>query len=161
MWYIVKSEKFASAKNSGKIAKSSPNWETSLDVRSLRCSELSPHSAPALRRASEGAGVLGPPPQRQVLVPPNKPHLLDKLPQPLVKQLQQQLVVFLVRIFEKLLQVQVILFEMDSAIFYTTLHELFCQLIRSTIRVNSGKFMDNSMSNYGSYEKSLLRSHNH
>ena len=101
----MKSEKFASAKNSGKIAKSSPNWETSLDVRSLRCSELSPHSAPALRRASEGAGVLGPPPQRQVLVPPNKPHLLDKLLQPLDKQLQQQLVVFLVRIFDKLLEV--------------------------------------------------------
>ena len=101
----MKSEKFTSAKNSGKIAKSSPNWETSLDVRSLRCSELSPHSAPALRRASEGAGVLGPPPQRQVLVPPNKPHLLDKLPQPLDKQLQQQLVVFLVRVFGMLLQV--------------------------------------------------------
>ena len=100
----MKSEKFASAKNSGKIAKSSQNWETNSDVRSLRCSELSPHSVELRRRASEGAGVLGPPPQRQVLVPPNKPHLLDKLLQPLDKQLRQRLVVFLVRIFEKLLK---------------------------------------------------------
>ena len=39
--------------------------------------------------------------------------------------------------------VQVILFEIDCAIFYTTLHELFCQFISWTNWVNSGKFMNN------------------
>ena len=39
--------------------------------------------------------------------------------------------------------VQVILFEIDCAIFYTNLHELFCQFISWTNWVNSGKFMDN------------------
>ena len=38
---------------------------------------------------------------------------------------------------------QVILFEIDWAIFYTNLHELFCQYISWTNWVNSGKFMDN------------------
>ena len=39
--------------------------------------------------------------------------------------------------------IQVILFEIDCAIFYTNLHELFCQFISWTNWVNSGKFMDN------------------
>ena len=39
--------------------------------------------------------------------------------------------------------VQVILFEIDCAIFYTNLHELFCHFISWTNWVNSGKFMDN------------------
>ena len=39
--------------------------------------------------------------------------------------------------------VQIILFEIDWAIFYTNLHELFCQFISWTNWVNSGKFMDN------------------
>ena len=39
--------------------------------------------------------------------------------------------------------VQVILFEIDCAIFYTNLHEFFCQFISWTNWVNSGKFMDN------------------
>ena len=39
--------------------------------------------------------------------------------------------------------VQVILSEIDYAIFYTNLHELFCQFISGTNWVNSGKFMDN------------------
>ena len=43
--------------------------------------------------------------------------------------------------YHKLLQV--ILFEIDCAIFYTNLHELFCQFICWTNWVNSGKFMDN------------------
>ena len=38
--------------------------------------------------------------------------------------------------------VHVILFEIDSAFFYTNLHELFCQVISWTNLVNSGK-MDN------------------
>ena len=38
--------------------------------------------------------------------------------------------------------VQVILFEIDCAIFYTNLYELFCQFISWTNWVNSGKFMD-------------------
>ena len=38
---------------------------------------------------------------------------------------------------------QVILFEIDCAIFYTNLHELFRQFISWTNWVNSGKFMDN------------------
>ena len=38
---------------------------------------------------------------------------------------------------------QVILFENDCAIFYTNLHELFCQFISSTNWVNCGKFMNN------------------
>ena len=39
--------------------------------------------------------------------------------------------------------VQVILFEIDCAIFYSNLHELFCQFISLANWVNSGKFMDN------------------
>ena len=39
--------------------------------------------------------------------------------------------------------IQVILFEIDCAIFYTNLHELFCQFISWTNWVNSGKFMVN------------------
>ena len=39
--------------------------------------------------------------------------------------------------------VQVILFEINCKIFYTNLHELFCQFISWTNWVNSGKFMDN------------------
>ena len=39
--------------------------------------------------------------------------------------------------------VQVILFEIDCAIFYTNLHKLFCQFISWTNWVNSGEFMDN------------------
>ena len=38
---------------------------------------------------------------------------------------------------------QVILFEIDCAIFCTNLHELFCQFTSWTNWVNSGKFMDN------------------
>ena len=38
---------------------------------------------------------------------------------------------------------QVIVFEIDCAIFYTNIHELFCQLISWTNWVNFGKFMDN------------------
>ena len=38
---------------------------------------------------------------------------------------------------------QVILFEIDCAIIYTNLHELFCHFISWTNWVNSGKFMDN------------------
>ena len=41
------------------------------------------------------------------------------------------------------LLLQVILFEIDCAIFYTNFHELFCQFISLTNLVNSGKFMDN------------------
>ena len=40
-------------------------------------------------------------------------------------------------------ELQIILFEIDCAIFYTNLHELFCQFISWTNWVNSGKFMDN------------------
>ena len=39
--------------------------------------------------------------------------------------------------------IQVILFEIDCAIFYTNLHEVFCQFISWTNWVNSSKFMDN------------------
>ena len=39
--------------------------------------------------------------------------------------------------------VQVIFFEIDCAIVYTNLHELFCQFISQPNWVNSGKFMDN------------------
>ena len=39
--------------------------------------------------------------------------------------------------------IQVIPFEIDCAIFYTNLHELFCQFISWTNWVNYGKFMDN------------------
>ena len=39
--------------------------------------------------------------------------------------------------------VQVILFEIDCAIFYTNIHELFSQFISWTNWVKSGKFMDN------------------
>ena len=39
--------------------------------------------------------------------------------------------------------VQVILFEIECAIFYTNLHELFSQFMRLTVWVNFGKFMDN------------------
>ena len=37
---------------------------------------------------------------------------------------------------------QVILFEIDCAIFYTNLHELFCQFISWTNWVNSGKLLN-------------------
>ena len=40
-------------------------------------------------------------------------------------------------------KLQVILFEINCAIFYTNLHELFSQFISWTNWVNSGKFMDN------------------
>ena len=43
----------------------------------------------------------------------------------------------------KTAQIQVILFEIDCAIFYTDLHELFCQFISWTKLANSGKFRDN------------------
>ena len=53
--------------------------------------------------------------------------------------------------------VQVILFEIDCAIFYANLHESFCQFITWTNWVNSGKFVDNyqaiSRSSYGWYGK--------
>ena len=39
--------------------------------------------------------------------------------------------------------IQVILFEIDCAIFYTNLHKWFCQFISWTNWVNFGKFMDN------------------
>ena len=39
--------------------------------------------------------------------------------------------------------IQVILLEIDCAIFYTNLHELLCQFISWTNWVNSGKFMEN------------------
>ena len=38
-------------------------------------------------------------------------------------------------------KLQVILFEIDCAILYTNLHELFCQFISWTNWVNSGKFI--------------------
>ena len=38
---------------------------------------------------------------------------------------------------------QIILYEIDCAIFYKKLHELFCQFISWKNWVNSGKFMDN------------------
>ena len=38
---------------------------------------------------------------------------------------------------------QVILFEIDCAIFYTNFHELFCQFISWTKFGNSGKSLDN------------------
>ena len=44
---------------------------------------------------------------------------------------------------EECCSVQVFLFEIDCAIFYTNLHALFCQFISWTNWVNSGKFMDN------------------
>ena len=40
-------------------------------------------------------------------------------------------------------QLQIILFEIDCAIFYSNLHESFCQFIGWTNWVNSGKSMDN------------------
>ena len=40
-------------------------------------------------------------------------------------------------------QVQVILFKIDCAFFYTNLHELFCQFISWTNWVKSGEFTDN------------------
>ena len=42
------------------------------------------------------------------------------------------------------LLIQVLLFEINCAIFYTNLHELFNQFICWTNWVNSGKFMENS-----------------
>ena len=39
--------------------------------------------------------------------------------------------------------IQVILLEIDCAIFYTNLHELLCQFISWTNWVNYGKFMEN------------------
>ena len=46
------------------------------------------------------------------------------------------------------LLLQVILFEIDCVIFFTNLHELFCQFISLTNWVNSGKFMDNCWISY-------------
>ena len=43
----------------------------------------------------------------------------------------------------KILLLQIILFEIDCAIFYTNLHKLFFQFISQTNWVISGKFMDN------------------
>ena len=40
-------------------------------------------------------------------------------------------------------ELQIILFEIDCAISYTNWHELFCQFISWTNKVNSGKFMKN------------------
>ena len=45
--------------------------------------------------------------------------------------------------------VQVILFEIDCAISYTNLHELFCQFISWSNWVNSGKFMADMKKVYG------------
>ena len=39
--------------------------------------------------------------------------------------------------------VQVIVFDINCEIFFTNLHELFCQFLSWTNWVNSGKFMDN------------------
>ena len=67
-------------------------------------------------------------------------------------------------IFLSLHTIQVILFEINCAIFYTNLHELFCQFISWTNWVNSGKFMDNLlsiMSSYGWYWKLFRRSYNY
>ena len=47
------------------------------------------------------------------------------------------------QIFKKVVFVQVITLEIDCAIFYTNLHELFCHFISWTNWVNSGKFMEN------------------
>ena len=59
-------------------------------------------------------------------------------------------------------EVQVILFEIDCAIFYTDLHDFFCQFISWTNWVDSGKFMDNYwISWYGWYGKFLWLSHNY
>ena len=60
--------------------------------------------------------------------------------------------------------IQVILFEIECVIFYTNLHELFCQFISWTNWVNSGKFMDNcwiSCQVMAGMKKSLRRSHNY
>ena len=60
--------------------------------------------------------------------------------------------------------IQVILFEIDCAIFYTNLYELFCQFISWTNWVNSGKFMDNcwiSCQVMADYGKILRQSHNY
>ena len=62
------------------------------------------------------------------------------------------------------MSLQVILFEIDCAIFYTNLHELFCQFISWTNWVNSGKFMDKcwiSCQVMADMKKGLRRSHNH
>ena len=45
--------------------------------------------------------------------------------------------------FNSLWLIQVILFEINCAIFYANLHELFCQFISWTNWVNAGKFMGN------------------
>ena len=44
---------------------------------------------------------------------------------------------------DKTILLQVIIFEIDCAIFYTNLHDFFCQFISWTNWVNSGKFMNN------------------
>ena len=54
---------------------------------------------------------------------------------------QRHLLEFLTTKYEN--EVQVILFEIDCAIFYTNIHELFSQFISWTNWVNSGKFIDN------------------
>ena len=58
--------------------------------------------------------------------------------------------------------VQVILFEINSTIFYTNLHELFCQFISWTNWANSGKFMDNCwISRQVMADMEITRSHNY
>ena len=41
--------------------------------------------------------------------------------------------------------IKAILFKINCAIFYTNLHELFCQFISCTNWVNSGKFINNCL----------------
>ena len=53
-----------------------------------------------------------------------------------------------VKIIEWFVILQVILFEIDCIIFYTHLHELFCQFISWTNWVNSSKFNDNCWTSY-------------
>ena len=64
--------------------------------------------------------------------------------------------------------VQVILFGINCAIFYTNLNDLFCQFISWTNWINSGKFMDNSWIScqvmhgwYGTIGTFFWRSHNY
>ena len=64
--------------------------------------------------------------------------------------------------FQRVELIQVILLEIDCTIFYTNLHELFCQFISWTNMVNSDKFIDNwwiSFQVMADMKKSLQRSH--
>ena len=66
--------------------------------------------------------------------------------------------------YSLLLVIQVILFEIDCAIFYWNFHKLFCQFIKWTNFGNSGKSMDNcwmSRRVMADMKKSLRRSHNY